>query len=57
MKWWAALLSEESATTSVEYSLMLTFIMAVVIGSVALFGNGQNSKWLGIGNTMRSHGL
>ena len=48
---------DESGTTAVEYSVMIGFIMLVLIGSVTLFGLGQNSKWGGIWGTMQSHGM
>ncbi len=51
------LLRDETGTTAVEYSVMLGFIMLVLIGSVALFGLGQNGKWGGIWGTMQSHGM
>jgi Flp pilus assembly pilin Flp len=51
------LMREDSGTTAVEYSVMLGFIMLVLIGSVAIFGLGQNSKWGGIWSVMRSYGM
>jgi len=57
MKLLRRLLRDESGTTAVEYSVMLGFIMLVLIGSVAIFGMGQNSKWGGIWNVMHAHGL
>ena len=48
---------DESGTTAVEYSVMLGFIMLVLIGAVATFGLGQNSKWGGIWGVMRAHGF
>ena len=57
MRRWTRFLSEESGTTSVEYSIMLGFILTVVIAAVAAFGGGQNKSWNGIGNTMQDHGF
>lgn len=50
-------LRDDSATTAVEYSVMLGFIMLVLIGAVATFGVGQGSKWNGIWGKMHSHGM
>lgn len=57
MRRWTRFLREESGTTSVEYSVMLGFIITVVIAAVAAFGSGQNKSWKGIDNTMQAHGL
>ncbi|MEK6262470.1 MAG: Flp family type IVb pilin [Planctomycetota bacterium] len=57
MKLLRRLMLDEGGTTSVEYSVMLGFIMLVLIGAVAIFGIGQGGKWLGIWNNMQAHGM
>lgn len=57
MRWCARFANDESGTTAVEYSVMLGFIMLVLIGAVATFGNGQSGKWVGIWGQMRAHGM
>jgi Flp pilus assembly pilin Flp len=57
MRRWTRFLREESGTTSVEYSVMLGFIITVVIAAVATFGGTQNKSWKGIDSTMQAHGL
>lgn len=57
MQRWCQLLREESGTTSVEYSIMLGFILTVIIAAVATFGGGQNKSWIAIDNTMQAHGF
>lgn len=57
MQWWCHFLRDESGTTSVEYSIMLGFILTVVIAAVATFGGGQNKSWIGINNSMQAHGF
>ncbi|MDB5344446.1 MAG: Flp/Fap pilin component [Schlesneria sp.] len=57
MRRWTRFLREESGTTSVEYSVMLGFIITVVIAAVAAFGSGQNKSWNGIDNQLQSHGF
>jgi Flp pilus assembly pilin Flp len=54
---WAEIIRDESGTTSVEYSVMLAFIMLVLIGAVATFGSGQSGKWVGIWGQMQAHGM
>lgn len=51
------LLVEESATTAVEYAIMLAMILLVLIGGVVSFGNAQNGSWGKIGNELNSHGF
>lgn len=36
-------LHEERGATAVEYAIMLAFIAAVIVGAVALLGQGTNS--------------
>jgi Flp pilus assembly pilin Flp len=57
MQTWFSILRDESGTTSVEYSVMLGFILTVVIAAVAAFGSGQNKSWNGIDNQLQSHGF
>ena len=57
MRTWTRFLREESGTTSVEYSVMLGFIITVVIAAVAAFGTGQNKSRNGIDNQLQSHGF
>ena len=57
MRQLVGLILDESGTTAVEYSVMLGFIIAVLVGSVAAFGNTENGAWLGIWNTMSAHGM
>ena len=49
--------NDESGTTAVEYSVMLAFVMLTLIGAVAVFGNAQNGKWVGIWGQMQTHGM
>ncbi|MEI8379643.1 MAG: Flp family type IVb pilin [Planctomycetota bacterium] len=57
MQRFAKFVRDESATTAVEYSIMLGFIMLVLIGAVAIFGVGQGGKWNGIWGQMNAHGM
>ena len=57
MQQFLRVLRDESATTAVEYSIMLGFIMLVLIGAVATFGVGQGGKWNGIWGQMTAHGM
>lgn len=50
-------LRDEDGTTAVEYSVMLGFIITVVIGAVAAFGQGQSGSWNGIWAKMQAHGM
>jgi Flp pilus assembly pilin Flp len=57
MRLWNWIWRDDEGTTSVEYCVMLGFIMLVVIGSVASFGSGQSGTWVGIWTKMRSAGI
>jgi Flp pilus assembly pilin Flp len=57
MRRWVKFLQDDGATTAVEYSVMLGFIMLVLIGAVAAFGSGQSGKWVGIWGQMQAHGM
>ncbi len=50
-------LREESATTSVEYAVMLAMILLVLIGGVVAFGNAQNGSWVKIESELSTHGF
>lgn len=38
-------IQDESATTAVEYAVMLALILLACIGAITAFGTGQGSKW------------
>ena len=57
MQRWNEFARDESGTTSIEYSVMIALIMAVLLAAVATFGMGQNGKWIGIRGDMRNHGM
>ncbi len=57
MRWWDKFKADESGTTAVEYSVMIGFVLVVLIGAVAVFGSGQNGKWIGIRGQMGTHGM
>lgn len=57
MRWWDKFKADESGTTAVEYSVMIGFVLVVLIGAVAVFGSGQNGKWIGIRGQMQGHGM
>ena len=57
MRRWNEFLADESGTTAVEYSMMIGFVLLVLIGAVAVFGSGQNGKWIGIRGQMGTHGM
>ena len=48
---------DESGTTAVEYSIMLSFILITVLGSVTLFGTSAKTKWIGIGTSLKANGV
>ncbi len=48
---------EESATTSVEYAVMLAMILLVLITGVASFGGAQNNMFGKVDNQMKAHGV
>jgi len=48
---------DETGTVAVEYSIMLTFILIAVIGSVTLFGLSAKTKWIGIGTSLNANGV
>ncbi|HUQ70733.1 MAG TPA: Flp family type IVb pilin [Planctomycetaceae bacterium] len=51
------LLVDDSATTAVEYAVMLAMILMVLIGSVVFFGNAQNGSWGRIDSQLTGHGF
>lgn len=57
MELWRRLLHAEDGTTSVEYCVVLSMILIVVIVAIASFGNSQDSYWGRINNEMRDHGF
>ncbi len=50
-------LSDEQATTSVEYAVMLAMILLVMIVGVAAFGNAQDGAWAKIDTELTTHGF
>ena len=48
---------DESATTSVEYSVMLGMILLVLITAVAQFGGAQNNMFGRVDTQMKAHGI
>lgn len=52
-----AMMKDQAGTTSVEYSVMLGFILLVLIGTVAAIGNTQHGTWNGIWGQMQQHGM
>lgn len=50
-------LIDDSATTAVEYAIMLAMILLVLIGGVVSFGNAQNGSWVKIDGQLSSHGF
>jgi Flp pilus assembly pilin Flp len=57
---WSSLrrfLVDDSATTAVEYAIMLAMILLVLIGGVVSFGNAQNGSWVRIDSELSSHGF
>lgn len=45
-------LKDEDGATAVEYGLIATFIAAVIIASVYVFGNKVNNSFTSISNKM-----
>lgn len=48
---------DESGTTSVEYAVMLSMILLVLIVGVIAFGNAQNGSWVKIQSELSTHGI
>jgi pilus assembly protein Flp/PilA len=57
MSWVLKLLRDESATTAVEYAVMLAMILLVLIVGVMSFGNAQNGSWVKINSELTGHGF
>lgn len=43
--WCREFLLDESGPTATEYAVLLALVLAVVIGSVAVFGNSLNTSF------------
>jgi Flp pilus assembly pilin Flp len=50
-------LSDEHASTAVEYAVMLGLILLVVIGSIVTVGQGTGGMWSGNNSAMQSAGF
>jgi pilus assembly protein Flp/PilA len=50
-------LQDESATTAVEYAVMLALILLACIGAITTFGTGQGSKWSDIDRKLDAVGF
>lgn len=48
MRFIVSILREEDAATSVEYAVVLSMILGVVVGAVTAFGGETGSLWGGI---------
>ena len=48
---------DDSATTSVEYAVMLAMILLVIIGAVATFGTETNNMFGRVDTQMKAHGI
>lgn len=48
---------DESATTAVEYAVMLALILLACIGAITAFGTGQGSKWNSIDSRLNDFGF
>lgn len=48
MRFIASILREEDAATSVEYAIVLSMILGVVVGAVSAFGGETSNLWGGI---------
>lgn len=57
MKFWYQLLTDECGPTAVEYAVMLSMILAVVISAVSSFGNAQDNYWGRIHSEFEAHGI
>lgn len=53
----ARFLREESATTSVEYAVMLALILLVCFAAISSFGTGQGGKWASIDSQLDAVGF
>jgi len=52
----ARFLRDESAATSVEYSVILALILMVVLSAIVLVGNQTGSLWGNIATSIESPG-
>jgi len=50
-------LAEESATTAVEYAVMLALILVACFGAITAFGSGQSSRWSSIDSKLNAVGF
>jgi len=55
--WISALLSEDDATTAVEYAVMLALILTMIIAAVSAVGSGSGGMWGATKTNLESHGF
>ncbi len=54
MRFIVSILREEDAATSVEYAVVLSMILGVVVGAVSAFGGETSNLWGGIVEDLRA---